>query len=86
MATPQCEPADLTAGVFGRTKPRPTNGRPYPGTRVRIRQDIRGHRRFGTVALYEWDWNGHLFPVDIEHVGTRLFAAADIEVIESARL
>ncbi|CAM3327697.1 hypothetical protein KIPE111705_02700 [Kibdelosporangium persicum] len=80
----QCTSSSPTAvvGAPGRTKPQPTNGRPYPGARVKTKHEIRGHYRFGTVALYEWDWNGLLFPVDIDHVGTRLFAVADVEIVD----
>lgn len=37
----------------------PTNGRPWPGDRVRLK----GTRHEGIVEDYEYGWNSHLFPV-----------------------
>jgi hypothetical protein len=72
------EPAHL---ITGRNKPEPTNGRPMPGTRLKIPQKIRDYRnRAGVVADYEWDWNSHLFPVLIPDVGMRLMTINDVEI------
>jgi hypothetical protein len=83
MATGHNQQPDqpMGAGDYGRRKPQPTNGRPFPGTRIKTTIKIRGYRRLGTVGLYEWDWNSHLFPVDIDHVGTRMLTPTEIDII-----
>lgn len=44
---------------------RPTNGRPWPGTRVVF--PATGHR--AVVEDYEWWWDSSLFPVRLDHTG-----------------
>lgn len=54
----------------------PTNGRPWPGTRV----TIKATGGTGVVAHYEWGWHSHTFPVIVDHPYgvTRMLCASDI--------
>jgi hypothetical protein len=67
--------------MFGKPPPGtpPTNKRPWPGDRVRIKTSS----VLGTVSDYEYWLNGHTFPVRVDHPAgvTRMFIQSEVAVV-----
>jgi hypothetical protein len=67
MTTPPTEPRPASG---------PTNGRPWPGSHVRLK--LSG--RVGIVEEYEYGWNSSLFPVSFCGV-SQICSAGAVEIL-----
>lgn len=71
-------PADRRAMSEARPASGPTNGRPWPGDRVRLKPS--GCE--GVVEDYEYGWNSNVFPVRFPG-DSRICGISSVEIIES---